>query len=260
MPYQRLIVERQNSVLRVTLNRFEARNALDALAMDELSRAFRDAAKDSDIRVAVLSGAGSDFCAGGDLVWMSQCARAPMAKNKKEAQRLLDMFVAIDEAPFAVVAKVQGNCFGAGLGLIGACDVVVAASDSRFAFSEAKLGLIPAVVSTFVIPKIGFGQARRLYVTAQIFSAQFGQDIGLVHEIADAAGLENKVQQTIVHVLSTAPGTTALSKAYLRQFEGLNRKGRVANAVNALAKIRATPQAKEGFTAFFEKRQPKWSL
>lgn len=242
----------------VTLNRPEVLNALDETALDELAALFRSLARDRSVRAAVVAGAGKDFCAGADIGWMRRAADYGQGQNRRDATRLIHMCRALDEAPFAVVARVQGNCFGGALGIVAASDIVIAEASARFRFSEVRLGLIPAVVSTFVLPKIGLSQARRLFLTAENFDAETAQAVGLVHALAPLDGLDREVGRVVDQVLQNGPAAVREAKAYLRRLEGMPRARRLAHSVSALARIRSSPEAKEGLSAFLEKREPSW--
>lgn len=255
--YKRLLIDSRGGVATVTLNRPEVLNALDETALDEITGAFRALAKDG-VRAAVISGAGKDFCAGADIGWMRRAADYGKALANKDASRLIAMCRAVDEAPFAVVARIHGNCFGGALGIVAAADIVVAEEKARFRFSEVRLGLIPAVVSTFVLPKIGISQARRLYLTAENFDAQTAKDVGLVHAVAPLAELDREIGRVVDSVLKNGPVAVKKAKAYIQEMEGLTRARRIAHSVAQLARIRSTPEAKEGLSAFLEKREPKW--
>lgn len=259
MTFKRLRIERKGPVVRVTLDRPEARNAMDETALEEITRAFKDLAKDKTVRAAVIAGSGQDFCAGADIGWMRRAADYGKARAKKDAGRLIDMCRAVDEAPFAVVARVHGNCFGGALGVVGASDVVVAETGARFRFSEVRLGLIPAVVSTFVLPKIGMSQARRLFLTAEVFSASTAREVGLVHDTAPALDLDAQVQAVVESILKNGPEAVRRAKGYLKELEGLTRARRIAHSVKVLAHIRSTDEAKEGLSSFLERREPAWT-
>ena len=250
MNFKRLLVKREGALVRVALNRHEARNALDEIALDEITKIFKDLAKDKTVRVAVLSGQGQDFCAGADIAWMRRAAGYNLAQGKKDAERLIGMCRAVDEAPFPVIARVHGNCFGGALGLVAASDIVVADENAKFRFSEVRLGIIPAVVSTFVLPKIGLSQARRFFLTAELFGTKTAQEIGLVHEATEAVNLDSEIARLAGLILENGPQAVREAKAYLRTFAELSRSKRIVYAVKALAKIRSTPEAKEGFGAF----------
>ena len=259
MTFKRLVVKLHGPVAYVILNRPEVRNAMDEIALGETTKAFRELGKNKKIRAVVLSGAGKDFCAGADIGWMRRAADYGPAQNKKDAHRLIDMCRAVDEAPFAVVTKVHGNCFGGALGIVGSSDLVIAETSSRFRFSEVRLGLIPAVVSTFVLPKIGVSQARRLYLTAELFTATTAKEIGLVHYVVPKEGLDDKVREMLDQILWNGPEAVRAAKTYIRDLEGLPRAKRIQHSMDVLAKVRGGNEAKEGLSAFLEKREPKWA-
>lgn len=259
MQYKRLFIVREAGVARVALNRPDVRNAMDETALDEITQAFHSLAKDKTVRVAVISGNGQDFCAGADIAWMRRAAEYSQAQAKKDASRLIGMCRAVDEAPFAVIARVQGNCFGGGLGVISACDIVIAEEGARFRFSEVRLGIIPAVVSTFVLPKIGMSHARHLYLTAEIFSAYKAKEIGLIHAITNSGNLDAEVNTAVEKILKNGPQAVREAKAYVKKLENMSRDKRIAYSGPLLAKIRSGAEAKEGLGAFLEKREPKWA-
>lgn len=255
---KRLLIDNRDGVAWVTLNRPDVRNAMDEAALDEISAAFRALAKDHSVRAAVIAGAGKDFCAGADIDWMRRASEYGKAQNIKDATRLIHMCRAVDEAPFPVIARVHGNCFGGALGVVGACDIVLAESSARFRFSEVRLGLIPAVVSTFVLPKIGVSQARRLFLTAENFDAATAQAVGLVHTVVGQAELDQAVGKVLDLVLKNGPVAVKEAKAYIQKLEGMTRARRIAYSVKELARVRASAEAREGLSAFLEKREPKW--
>ena len=259
MNYKRLLIDNRGGVAYVTLNRPERLNALDEQALDEITMAFKALAKDSRVRAAVIAGAGKDFCAGADIGWMRRAADYGRVLAKKDATRLIAMCRAVDEAPFAVISRVHGNCFGGALGIVGASDIVVAEEQARFRFSEVRLGLIPAVVSTFVLPKIGISQARRLYLTAEAFSAETAKAVGLVHAVAALPDLDRAIGHAVDQVLKNGPEAVKQAKAYIQKLGGMTRDKRLAHSVSVLARIRSTPEAKEGLSAFLEKREPAWA-
>lgn len=254
----RLSIEKQGPVARIWLDRAEVRNAMDPQALDEITATFRRLATDRSVRVAVLGGRGPDFCAGADIAWMKRAGQMGRPKAERDAQKLIGMCRAVDEAPFLTIARVQGNCFGGGLGLVSSCDVVVAGESARFCFSEVRLGIIPAVVSTFILPKIGMGQARRWFLTAEPFGAETACELGIAHVACADDRLEAEVERLASQTLRNGPVAIGLAKAYLRQMEGLPRSRRIAHSARMLAKVRASEEAQEGFTAFLEKRSPKW--
>lgn len=245
-----LIEERKNGVLHLGLNRPEVRNAFNASLIQALTTALSGIAE-SD-RTVVIRGEGEAFCAGGDLNWMREQATQSEAENAADALKLYEMFDAVYRCPVPVIAQVHGPCFGGGCGIVAAADIVVASSTALFAFSEAKLGLIPATISPFVLRKIG-SYSRELFVTAQPFDAARGKEIGLVSSVVDETELVGAVERLLKAILSNGPLAVRASKklAISAPLDG-------PEAAGLLAQTRAGEEAKEGITAFLEKRKANW--
>ncbi len=248
-----------HSVVEVFLNRPEARNALDEQTLAELTEFFSKSPLLKNARVIVLKGNGPDFCAGADIRWMRRAADYPPAKNRKDAQRLLKALKAIDECPVPVVSRVHGGIYGGGLGLVAASDIVLAEENSKMRFSECRLGILPSVISSFVLPKIGLSQARRLYLTGEVFGAAFAKEIGLVHEIGPSEKIEERLSELVKQILLNGPKANRLAKSYLRRLSDLPRTRREKLSIDTLVKARSSPEAKEGLSAFLEKRSPSWA-
>jgi enoyl-CoA hydratase/carnithine racemase len=242
-----LRVERAGPVVRVTLARPERRNAFDGALIDELAAAFADV---GDARAVVLAGDGPSFSAGADIDWMRASVELSYEENVADALRLRAMLEAIDGCPAFVLSAVQGHALGGGCGLVACCDAVVAAPDAVFAFSEAKLGIVPAVISPFALAKIGSSWARRLFPTGERFGADVALRIGLVHEIAD--DLAAAVERILGEVLSAGP-------AAVREAKRLARAPLTAEeTARSIAAARASDEGQEGLRAFLEKRPPSW--
>lgn len=253
-----LLAKRDGPVLNVTLNRPDVRNAFDEDLIAAVTEVFAAAAKQPDVRAVVLRGAGKDFCAGADVRWMRRAAGYTPAKNRQDAMRLVGMCRAIDSFPGPVLAGVQGSCFGGGLGIVAACDVVVAAENAVMSFSECRLGIVPAVVSSFVLPKIGEAQARRYFLTAETFDGRAAQRIGLVHEVAPEAELEPRLQGLVAWILKAGPNAVREAKGLIRKTAGLPLGKRIPITIETLARVRSSPEGREGLTAFLEKRPAAW--
>jgi methylglutaconyl-CoA hydratase len=242
-----LRVERDGAVLRVTLTRPERRNAFDGALIDDLAAAFADV---GDARAIVLRGDGPSFSAGADVEWMRSSVALSFDENVTDALRLRAMLDAIDGCPAPVVAAVQGHALGGGCGLVACCDIVVAAPDAQFAFSEVKLGIVPAVISPFALAKIGSSAARRWFVTGERFGAEVALRIGLVHDVAD--DLDAAVAQIVAEILTAGPDAARAAKR-------LARAPLSAEETAALiAHHRTSAEGQEGLTAFLEKRSPAW--
>jgi methylglutaconyl-CoA hydratase len=244
-----LRVERDGAVLRVTLARPERRNAFDAALIGELTEAFVNV---GDVRAVVLAGDGPSFCAGADVEWQRSSIDLTYEENVEDAMRLYRMLEAVDSCPAPVVARVQGYALGGGSGLVACADVVVAAPDATFGFSEVRLGIIPAVISPFVFAKIGTGAARHLFVTGERFDAPTALRLGLVHEVAE--DLDASVEQRVRAILASGPQATRAAKQLAR--EGPSDGAGLARIA---ATLRAGAEGQEGLRAFLEKRDPPWA-
>ncbi|HEY2778851.1 MAG TPA: enoyl-CoA hydratase-related protein [Gaiellaceae bacterium] len=242
-----LRIERQGEVLRVAMARPERRNAFDAALIDELAAAFTDV---GDSRAVVLSGDGPSFSAGADVEWMRSSVDLSYDENVADALRLRAMLEAIDSCPAPVVGRVQGHALGGGCGLVACCDVVVAEPTAQFAFSEVKLGIVPAVISPFALAKIGTGAARRYFVTGERFSAAEALRIGLIHEVTD--DLDGAIERIVEELLSAGPAATRAAKELARSPQSAEE------TAQRIAAHRTSPEGQEGLRAFLEKRAPGW--
>ncbi len=258
MSFEHIRLERAGPVASVTLARPQVRNAMDDRTLRELTAAFQGLAKDGAVRVVVVRGEGKDFCAGADVEWMRRAGKLKAAQGKKDARLLAEMCRAVDECPVPVIARAHGAVFGGGLGLVSVCDVVVAADDAKMCFSETRLGILPAVISVFVLPKIGAANARRYYLTAEVFGMADAKDMGLVHEVAPAESLDAKVSELVRAVLRNGPNAVREAKKLVRKMEGMELSRRVTLAVGTLVRLRSSPEGQEGLSAFLEKRKAAW--
>jgi methylglutaconyl-CoA hydratase len=248
-------------VAQITLNRPEKRNALDRATIAALTAELRRCAADPEVRVVQLTGAGKVFCAGADLGEMQAQAHASEAANLADARELATMLAALDSMPKPTLARVNGDGYGGALGLIAASDIVVAAEEAKFAFTEVRLGIIPAVVSPFVLDKIGESAARRFFLTAETLSAAVLKELGLVHEVASADLLDSACTRIADALLRGAPRAQAEAKALIRDVADTGAPDRGAASLVAaakLARLRVQSEAQEGFSAFFAKRKPTW--
>jgi methylglutaconyl-CoA hydratase len=242
-----LRIERAGEILRVTMAKAERRNAFDASLIAELTDAFTDV---GDARAVVLAGDGPSFSAGADVDWMRSSVELAYDENVADALRLRTMLEAIDSCPAPVVARVQGHALGGGCGLVACCDVVLAAPDAQFAFSEVKLGIVPAVISPFALAKIGSSAARRYFVTGERFSAAVALRIGLVHEVTDE--LDAAVEAVVAELLAAGPQATRAAKELARSTHT------ALETAELIAAHRTSPEGQEGLRAFLEKRTPTW--
>jgi methylglutaconyl-CoA hydratase len=246
-------------VATLTLDRPEKHNALDVHMVAALHAHLRQLAADRSVRVVVLTGAGSSFCAGGDIAHMSSMLQASEAENLKDAHALATCFRALDDMEVPVVARIQGNAFGGAVGLIAAADVAIAADTARFALSEVRLGLIPAAISPFVLRAVGERQGRRLFLTAESFDAAEARHIGLVHAVTSSEELDGVVAQRVEWLLRGGPEAQKAAKHLVRMVSNtLEAAALDLRNAQLLARLRVSPEGQEGLAAFLEKRPPSW--
>jgi len=253
-----IIITHDDQVVRVRLNRPEVRNALDPALIADLTRAFQTLDEQPHLRAVVLEGAGAIFCGGADIKYMRAALELSESQNYEDALRLSDMFAAIDNCPAPTIAKVQGAALGGGAGLIAVCDIVVAEDDALFGFTETKLGIVPAVISPFVLRKIGQTHARALFPTAERFNADRAMRIGLVHEVVPPGQLDASVESKIQELLTSGPGAARLGKKIARTVGGLAPDDARRWTAERIASQRVSPEGQEGLRAFLDKRRPTW--
>jgi methylglutaconyl-CoA hydratase len=251
-------VAREDGLLRVTLNRPEARNALSGEMLGAVRDAFTDAAQDPGVRVALLAGEGRDFCAGADLGDMKRLGAASAEENREDARRLGAAFEAIRSFPRPVVARVQGNVFGGGNGLVAAADIAVCAEGARFAFSEVRLGILPAVIAPYVVRRVGDAWARRLFLTGERFGAERAVAVGLCTEAVPEGALDGAVAAVVKDLLRGSPDAQRRIKRLLEAVTDAPHEEAVGRTPDFIADARASDEGQEGLRAFFEKRAPAW--
>jgi methylglutaconyl-CoA hydratase len=255
--YQTLDVQSDGSILHIRLNRPDVRNAFNGTVVDELQRAF--VAADADpCRVVVLSGNGKSFSAGADLAWMQEQAELPREQNQLSAERMARMFLAIARCKKPVIARVHGHALGGGTGLTAAADIAFCSEDCQFGLTEVKLGIVPAVISPFVLQKIGAGRARTLFLTGERFDGREAQRLGLVHRAVPEAELDATVQRCVGELLAAGPAAVASAKELIAAVAHLSLEDAVPVTSQWISGLRATPEAREGFAAFLGKRKPNW--
>lgn len=255
--YQTIEVERDGPTVTVLLNRPDVRNAFNAEMIGELTEAF-GAIADSDVRVVVLRGQGASFSAGADVNWMRASLDFTEAENRDDALRMSDMFATIDSVPQAVIGRVHGAALGGGMGLMAVCDVVVADAKTVFGFTETKLGIIPAVISRFVLPKIGPSWARALFLTGERFGVDVAQRIGLVHWAAAEGELDDLVGQKVNDLLTAGPQAVREAKQLVAALGDLDDARTRNLTAERIAALRSAAEGQEGLRAFLEKRSASW--
>jgi methylglutaconyl-CoA hydratase len=253
-----LLIQQDGPVTRVTLNRPEVRNAFNEELIAALTVWAESVEAGGPARVAVLSGAGTVFCAGADLTWMSKMVAYTHDENVRDARAMARMFEALDRLPIPLIGRIHGAALGGGAGLAAVCDIVVAAEDTAFAFTEVKLGILPAVISPFVLAKVGRSAARELFLTGARFSAARAREIGLVHAVGDQQEIDRVVAKYVNDLLTSAPGAAAAAKQLIAEVATRTPTGAAEYTIDAIAQRRVSPEGQEGMKAFLAKRPPSW--
>ena len=248
----------EGPVATIALARPEARNALNAALVQELTRCFEELAEEERVRIVVLTGEGPTFCAGADIGYMRDTAGFSYEENLADARRLAEMFQAVDDLPKPVVAKVRGAAIGGGVGLVAVTDVAVAEEGTRFAFSEVRLGIAPATIAPFVVRRIGRSRARALFLTGERFDADRAREIGLAHGVVPEGELDAAVQEMVAQLLQGGPAAQAAIKELLRQIEATEPMEALGIMTQLIAELRVGEEGQEGLGAFLEKREPYW--
>jgi methylglutaconyl-CoA hydratase len=260
MNFETLILQQDQHLATVTLNRPEVRNAFNETSILEIGRVFAQLSEDASVRAVVLAANGPAFCAGADLNWMKKMASYSHAENHADAGQLATMLRNIYLCNKPVIAKVQGDCYAGGMGLVTACDIIVAQRSVNFCLSEVRLGLIPATISPYVIKAMGEQAARRYFVTAERFDAHKALQLGMVHEIAEDAGQLDEITAGIVkNLIGNSPNAVLQAKRLVREVAGQSvSDALLADTAQRIADIRASSEGREGVLSFLEKRKPSW--
>jgi methylglutaconyl-CoA hydratase len=258
MTFTHLAVRREGPVEHVVLNRPEVRNAFNEALIADLTGWAEAVRRDAGVRVAVLSGAGKVFSAGADLTWMSKAIAYTREENLQDASAMAQMFDSLNTLPIPLVGRIHGAALGGGTGLAAVCDMVAASDETVFGFTEVKLGILPAVISPFVLAKIGLSAARELFLTGARFTAQRAREIGLVHAVAPPADLDATVAAWVDEILTSAPTGVAAAKALIPRVLRMETGEARALTTATIAGQRVSPEGQEGMRAFLEKRRPGW--
>ncbi len=256
-----LRIERDGPVARVWLDRPEVRNAMNGTLIRELAAAFGALAGEAGVRAIVLGGSGKAFCAGADLAFMREAADFTWAQNHADAAALAEMLWAMYTCPVPVIARIHGDCYAGGLGIASVCDIRVVAEGVNFSLSEARLGLLPATISPYVVRAMGEQAARRYFVTAERFGAAEAKSMGFAHEVTPAEGIDAKVEELVAALVANGPMATRACKKLVQDVAGREiTKELRAETARRIADIRASAEGKEGVSSFLEKRKPSWLL
>jgi methylglutaconyl-CoA hydratase len=248
----------EDGALTIALNRPQSHNAMTPTMIESLTAVFRDLNQRQDVRVVILTGNGRSFCAGADLSFMRQAADYTFAQNVADGEAIFDLMTAVDRCARPVIGRVNGAAIGGGVGLVSCCDIVVAVERARFAFSEVRLGILPAVISPFVLARIGPGNGRELFLTGERFDARHARRIGLVHHVVAEEALDDKVRERVEQLLLAAPGAQADAKELIRTVAYRPQEEMRGYTAELIARRRASDEGREGMSSFLEKRRPAW--
>lgn len=259
MTYETLQCELHQGVGLIWLNRPEVRNAMNDVMLAELAQALDAALSDDEVRMVLLAGRGKAFCAGGDLEWMKRARKMTKDEARADSGKLATVLRMLHDSPKPTVARVHGSAFAGGMGLLAACDIAIASADTRFCLSEVKLGLIPAMISPYVMKAIGERHARRYFLSAEVFEAAEAWRIGLVHNIVPEDELDGAVNALLGQLLAAGPQALGHCKRLIADVAGKPiTDDLIAETAQRIAEVRASDEAQEGIAAFFEKRSPAW--
>lgn len=253
-----ITVSNKNYVCEVTLNRPEVRNAFDPMMIEEITQTFKSIPESS--RVVVLKGAGEVFCSGADLEWMKSMVNYSFEENKNDSLKLYEMFKAIEVCRVPVLAVVQGAAMGGALGLMAVADVVVAVDTTKFCFSEVKLGLAPAVISSFVLKKVGLGLIAPWMIAGKVFGASEAQRMGLVHEVVSVERVDEILSSWVKVLGEAAPEAVKETKVLVNHVMELDEEQKRDTTISLIAARRVSAEGQEGLKAFLEKRAPAWKV
>jgi len=258
MNFKTLVYTKKDDIITVTLDRPDVHNAMNEVLIDELTRCFKNLTNDDSVVAVILTGNGKSFCAGADLSWMKRMVNYSKIENKKDSHLLLEMYETIDTCPKPIIGAINGNTFGGGIGLVAICDITVTIPEVQFAFSEVKLGIIPAVISTFVAQRVRLSDMRRLFITGERFDSIVANKIGLIDYIVSAEKLDDFVKSCIVQVRSSSSLAIKEVKHLINNFLEMDIKKYKEFTVEKISELRVSKEGQEGINAFLEKRKPNW--
>lgn len=254
-----LRIERSGELLHVTLNRPEVHNAFDDTLISRMIELFEDPAQFDSVRAIVLAGSGPNFCAGADLNWMARMVEWSREDNSRDSARLAEMFRLIDSCPVPVIGRIQGAAIGGGVGLVAVCDIAIATEASRFGLSEVKLGILPAVISPYVIGKIGVSHARALFFTGERFGSERALRMGLIHgTAADEEALDQEIERVTGQLLSSGPEAVRACKKLVAYVAAAPGVAAIPYTVDAIAERRVSDEGQAGMRAFLNREKPPW--
>ena len=259
MIYETIQTTKQDTIFTISLNRPEVHNAMNDTMMKELTNCFKKISIDEEIKVVIITGNGKSFCAGADLNWMKSMANYSKEENIQDSKLLLDLYESIYACAKPVIGKINGHAFGGGVGLVAVCDITISTPEKKFAFSETKLGIIPSVISTYVVRRIGLFNMRRLFITGERFTSEYAKEIGLIDYIAKEDEIDEFVNKYINLLFSSGPKSIIEIKNLVENYQKMNLDEYKKFTVEKIAELRVSKEGQEGISAFLEKRKPDWS-
>lgn len=258
MNYETLIYTKKDDVVTVVLNRPNVHNAMNEVLINELTQCFRRITTDDSVVVVILTGKGKSFCAGADLLWMKRMVNYTVKENKDDSHLLLEMYETINSCPKPVIGRINGNTFGGGIGLLAVCDITVTVPEIQFAFSEVKLGIIPAVISTFIAPRVRLADMRRFFITGERFDSVIANKIGLIDLIVSTEKLDDIINSYIEQIRSSSPNAIKEVKHLMKNIKEMDYLKYKEFTVEKISELRTSNEGQEGINAFLDKRKPEW--
>lgn len=259
MTYKSIVFEKKpDGVVWLALNRPQMKNAMNGVMYDEARSVIAEVDRDPDIRVLVLTGSGSAFCSGGDFEYQKSQAQRPHSDRVAEASKLALWLGEIDRLSKPVIGRINGPAYGGGLGLVAVCDVAIAEVEVKFCLSEVSLGLMPSMISPYVVKKMGTSRARSVFLNSRVFSAQEAVDFGILHEVVQEGGLDEAVERQVNLFLRCAPGAVAATKRLISFVDRHTSDANFHYTVDRVAEMWSSPEAAEGMDSFLQKRKPSW--
>jgi methylglutaconyl-CoA hydratase len=252
-------IQREKDIVTIYLNRPEVHNAMSEQLMKDLTSCFLDLYNDEKTRIIILTGKGKSFCAGADLNWMKSMVNYSKEENIKDSKLLVSLYDSIYNCPKPVIGKVNGHAFGGGLGLFAVCDIAIAVPDCKFAFSEVKLGIIPAVISSYIARRVNISTMRRLFITGERFNSEYAKEIGLIDYVVSEGEIDKKIEFYIKILSSSGPIAINEVKKLFDSYKKMSIENYKNLSVEKISELRISNEGQEGINAFLEKRKSKWS-
>ena len=260
MTYETLEVKKENDIVTISLNRPDVHNAMNEQLMKELTQCFQEMSIDKKVRIIILTGNGKSFCAGADLNWMKSMVNYSKEENIRDSRLLLDLYETIYQCPKPVIGKINGHAFGGGIGLVAVCDLAFTIPGCKFAFSETKLGIIPSVISTYILRRIiGISHVRRLFLTGERFSSGYAEKIGLLDYVIEENEIDEKIMKYCSILKTSGPISIRENKELINSYEQLSLNKYKEHTVEKISELRVSKEGQEGINAFLEKRKSSWS-